>query len=218
MTKLNESIKDIPIPDRMRRLPISAQGYPIPWFVPFTHDGEPVPQAADPVKRLRAARLGLCWCCGEPLGIWRSFVIGPMCVTNRITSEPPNHKPCAEYAVRVCPFLARPKMRRNPTTPADQKVSPGGIMIERNPGVAAIWTTRKFRAVRDHDGGLLFSLGDPTEVTFYCEGHLATQAEVLESMESGIPILREVAERDGSQAVAMLDKQYARALRLLPSA
>jgi len=91
-------------------------------------------------------------------------------------------------------------------------------MIERNPGVAAIWTTRKFRAVRDHDGGLLFSLGDPTEVTFYCEGHLATQAEVLESMESGIPILREVAERDGSQAVAMLDKQYARALRLLPSA
>ena len=175
------------------------------WFVPFTYGGEPVTQAADPAKRLRAIRLGLCWCCGEQLGSFKCFPIGPMCCVNRITSEPACHRDCAEYAVKVCPFLTRPRMRRNPTIPADQKVSPGGIMIERNPGVVAIWITRQFRAFRDHNGDVLLSVGEPVEVTFYCEGRRATRAEIMESMESGLPILREIAAKDGTEALALLD-------------
>ena len=217
MTELNESIKHIPIPERMRGLPISAQGYPIPWFVPFTRGGQPVTQAADPVKRLRAGRLGLCWCCGGSLGVHKAFVIGPMCMVNRVSSEPPNHRECAEYAVQACPFLARPRMRRNPVVPAEGKVPPPGVMIERNPGVALIWITRTFQPFRDHDGGVLYRLGDPESVQAYCEGRRATRAEVVESIETGIPILREVAQRDGPEALAQLDSEYADALRFIPS-
>lgn len=218
MNELNASIRNIPIPERMRGLPVSPQGYPVPWFVPYTLDGDPVPQAADPVKRLRAARIGLCWCCGGPLGVHKAFVIGPMCCVNRITSEPPNHRDCAEYAAKVCPFLTRPRMRRNQSIPTEEKVSPGGVMIDRNPGCAAIWITRGFSTVRDRDGGALFKIGEPSEVAFYCEGRKATRGEVLESMESGIPILRGIAAKDGTAALALLDKEYALAMRFLPQA
>jgi len=216
MTSLNVSIAEIPIPRRMRGLPISAQGYPIPWFVPFTYGGEPVTQAADPAKRLRAIRVGLCWCCGELLGTHKCFALGPMCIVTRTTSEPACHRDCAEYAVRACPYLRKPNMKRNPTIPADQKVSPGGIMIERNPGVTVLWITRAYRTFRDPGGSILLSVGEPIEVTFFCEGRRATRAEIMESMESGLPILREMAAKDGTEALALLDKQYAKALRLLP--
>jgi len=78
-------------------------------------------------------------------------------------------------------------------------------MIERNPGVVAIWITRQFRAFRDHNGDVLLSVGEPVEVTFYCEGRRATRAEIMESMESGLPILREIAAKDGTEALALLD-------------
>jgi len=215
MAQLNEAIRNIPIPIRMRGLPISDQGFPLPWFTAIDEKGVPVPQAADPVKRLRAYRLNLCWCCGIPLGVHKAFVIGPMCCVNRATSEPPNHRECAEYAVRACPFLTRPRMKRNPTL-EDKIAPPAGLMIERNPGVAAIWITRAYRPFRDHDGGVMFALGEPSEVFFYCEGRLATRAEVVESIDSGLPNLRKVAEREGKDAITLLEKFHARALQYLP--
>ena len=216
MTDLNASIRDIPIPERMRGLPISSQGYPIPWFVPYTRDGAPVPQAACPIKRLRAGRIGLCWCCGGSLGVHKAFAIGPMCMVNRVTSEPANHRECAQFAVRVCPFLRNPRMQRNPTVPEDGKALPPGLMIERNPGVVLVWITRHYHAFRDHDGGILYSLGAPESLSFFAEGRRATRAEIMESIESGIPILREMAEHDGKDALTQLEKQYAQALRLVP--
>jgi len=33
MTELNASIRDITISRRMRRLPVSPRGFPVPWFV-----------------------------------------------------------------------------------------------------------------------------------------------------------------------------------------
>src|SRR5262245_5294347 len=117
MPDINASIRDIPIPDRMKHLPISDQGYPIPWFVPEDKDGNPVVSAGDPDKRRRAYQYRLCWCCGQKLGRHLHFVLGPMCIINRATAEPPLHRECALYSVQACPFLSRPKMRRNPNKP-----------------------------------------------------------------------------------------------------
>jgi len=216
MTALNAAISRIPIPARMKHLPISENGFPTPWFVPYDQNGVAVPQAADPVKRLRAYRDHLCWCCGGKLGIHMAFTLGPMCAVNRVTAEPASHRACAEYAVRVCPFLVKPRMKRNPTTPAEHKVPSAGIMIERNPGVALIWMTRFFKPFKDHDGRVLFAVGEPDEVLFFCEGRKATRAEVLESIETGIPILREMAAKDGVNAERALERQLERALRLVP--
>jgi len=78
------------------------------------------------------------------------------------------------------------------------------------------WIARHHRAFRDHDGRILYSFGDPESLSFFAEGRRATRAEITESIESGIPILRQMAMREGSGEAADLDKQYAKALRLVP--
>jgi len=45
-------------------------------------------------------------------------------------------------------------------------------------------------------GGLLFRIGRPFHVTFYCEGRIATRQEVLAAINKGLPTLRDMAEVD----------------------
>jgi len=216
MNELNASIRDIPVPDRMKHLAVLPTGYLQGWFMAVGSDGVPIPQAADAEKRLRAYRQNLCWCCGQKTGVYKAFVIGPMCMVNRITSEPASHLECAEYAVKVCPYLRNPNMKRNPHL-IEGKVPAPGVMIERNPGVSLIWVTRHAWAFKDHNGQTLFQLGDPENLKFYAEGRGASRAEVMESIRTGLPRLREMALIEGKDAVAQLDRQCVAALRLLPA-
>ncbi|UQR65088.1 hypothetical protein LRP30_07480 [Bradyrhizobium sp. C-145] len=160
-----------------------------------------------------AVKRSLCWVCGQPLGQYKAFPIGPMCAVNRAIAEPPSHLECAEYAVRACPFLTNPRMRRNEKNMPAGRQEPVGMMIKRNPGVICIWVTKEFRVMRDGNGAL-FRVGDPTSVTWWAEGRRATRAEVDHSIE-GLPLLRSEAEKDGPEALAMLDRYIARAQRLL---
>ena len=215
MTRLNNDIAGISMPDHIKKLPISERGYPIPWFVPKDRDGKPITQAADPNKRLTAVRSDRCWVCGEPRGVYKAFVIGPMCMVNRITAEPPCHLDCAEYTVRACPFLAKPNMRRNPSDIPDKKPS-AGLMLERNPGVSVIWLTKKMQRVPDQLGSWLIKVGDPVSVRFFREGREATREEIVASIESGMPLLRRYAI--GRKESELLDKQYDQAMTYLPAA
>src|SRR5262249_13298897 len=162
------------------------------WFIAWIN-GEPDFRVSDTEKLDRALRFDLCWLCGEATGRFRAFVIGPMCVVNRVTAEPPCHLDCAEYAVKACPLLTKPKMRGNEKGLAemrDAKVTeqPAGIMLRRNPGVACIWVTNKYRVVPAKPKGFLFRLiGSPVNVTFWCEGRRATFSEVTESVDTGLP-------------------------------
>ncbi|HEX3525128.1 MAG TPA: hypothetical protein VHT52_23945 [Stellaceae bacterium] len=216
----NETIKQIPMPARVAKLPISEQGYPVPWFVPWV-DGKPATQAADPRKIKVAISANRCWVCGEQLGVYKAFVIGPMCAVNRITSEPPQHKECAEYTVKACPFLTKPRMKRNPVDD-DRKQNPAGVFIERNPGVSLIWITKDYRRFTPRGGGVLLSVGTPLEVSWWREGRTATRTEILESMDSGLPILLQAArdeEATGIEgSVAAIEEAYQRALALVPVA
>src|SRR5262245_64030480 len=67
-----------PLPARMKSLPVSDRGYPIPWFVPDL-DGKPEFRAMDGRKWALAVEKHLCWVCGQPLGTRFAFVVGPMC-------------------------------------------------------------------------------------------------------------------------------------------
>ena len=219
MTAYNKLIERVPMPPRIAKLPVSEQGYPIPWFVPWDGD-KPFTQASDPRKLRMAIQHDLCWCCGERLGGYKAFILGPMCVVNRITSEPPSHRDCAEYALQTCPFLINPRMRRNPVDD-DRKQNPGGVFIERNPGVAALWMTRGYRRFTPRGGGVLISVGDPTDVAWYREGRVATRAEILASLESGFPILREAAEKEEAtglqHSVEAVEVAYQAAMRWIPA-
>jgi hypothetical protein len=215
---LNQRLTHLDLPDRMLTLPVSDEGYPIPWFVgyPDGPDGAPDFRTMDGEKMAIAIRLRRCWMCGQPLGKHLTFCIGPMCIVNRNIAEPPSHLSCVEYAVKACPFLSQPRMKRNEKElPEDSHVA--GIGLKRNPGVQALWTTLKYRAYRAPNGGALFELGDPEHIEFYAEGRRATREEILASMESGLPLLLEVAQAEGREAEAELQQQYARALQLVPA-
>src|SRR5215831_3288717 len=99
------------LPRRLKALPVDARGYPVPWFVAW-HDGVPDFRIADTAKWRRAVRERRCWVCGDRLGRYLAFVIGPMCGINRTTTEPPLHRECAEWSVMNCPFLVRPHAKR----------------------------------------------------------------------------------------------------------
>ncbi|UPK08388.1 hypothetical protein IVB05_37365 [Bradyrhizobium sp. 170] len=157
-----------------------------------------------------------CWLCGEPLGKFMVFVIGPMCSINKGSAEPPSHRECALYAVQACPFLTQPRMRRNERD-MPEHLEPAGIMLRRNPGVTMMWTTLHYSIFKDGHGGALFDVGDPERVEFFAEGRAATHDEIMASIDSGLPILRGMAERDGPEAVAELQQMYVKALALVPA-
>lgn len=201
-----------PAPERIRRLPIDRRGYPVPWFVSWV-DGEPDHRVMDSGKIGPALRDRRCWVCGDVLGKWSAYVIGPMCSVTLTSGEPPSHRDCAVWAAQACPHLSRPHARRRDAYP-DGVEPPAGFGLTRNPGAAGVWITRHPPAARRaHDGndGVLFTLPEASEVLWFCEGREATREEVDLSIASGIPILLDRARRASLAAGYPWDEDRARA-------
>jgi hypothetical protein len=209
-----------PLPPRFMKLPLDHRGYPVPKFChqrpDGTYDFRVVKQGWPEACRKRR----LCWLCGEPLGKFMCFVIGPMCALNRNTAEPPCHRECAEFAVMACPFMRYPNRKRDrEDLPADGH-APGGkdAMILRNPGVTCLWITKSYRAYRSQmNGDVLIEIGDPIEVQWWAHGRSATRQEIMGSINSGLPILRAMAEKEGQKAVEHLNYVTERGLKLVPA-
>lgn len=190
-----------PLPGRWSSLPIDDRGFPVPFFVAYV-DGKPDHRVVDPDKFVQAINLSLCWLCGQKLGAYRTFCIGPMCCVTRTISEPPSHLECARYAVRTCPWLTRPHAKRREAGLPDGIVDPAGVGLKRNPGATCLWTCKSY-SIHHNDGrdgsnkGYLFTLsGEPTSLEWYAEGRLATRAEVDESIRTGLPLLEKAADED----------------------
>jgi hypothetical protein len=224
---LNAKIRDIPLPPRMRSLPISDKGFPVPWFVSWVDDaghrlprgqGTPDFRSIDPNIVASCHNRRVCWLCGQPLGTRgsraiKAFVIGPMSAATRTSSEPPSHLDCARYAVRACPFLSQPRARRNTAGLSDAELTQEGF-IDRNPGAMVIWVTRSYTVLTN----LLFQIGDPERLEWFCQGRPATRAEVEQSIDSGLPLLEAEMQRQGPQALAALPRHIEAARKLLPVA
>src|SRR5262245_53363166 len=136
------AVSEKDMPGRIRTLPRNKAGYPVPDFVAWINR-EPDFRVIKPGGIQRALHLRLCWVCGIPFTRQEdaAFVIGPMCAVNRVSAEPPSHLDCATYSARLCPFLSVPQMTRRERHKPAGAVSPPGIMIMRNPGVALVWVT-----------------------------------------------------------------------------
>jgi len=212
------------LPPRVARLPVDSRGFPVPWFVAWLRLGEPsnpgtgVPdfRVVDTRKLVRAVADNLCWVCGDRLGKHLAFVIGPMCAINRVISEPPSHRDCAIFSATACPFLSRPRMRRNERDMPPVTVPAAGMHISRNPGAVCVWITDRYRPFKVAGGGVLFQLGEPHETLWFAEGRAATREEVLASINSGYPLLYDMARAEGAAAITALERQREHALRLLP--
>jgi hypothetical protein len=103
-------------------------------------------------------------------------------------------------------------------------------MIVRNPGVTLLWYTRRFTPIQSMHkpelgahAGVLFQVGRAEKVEWYCQGRAATRAEVLESIESGLPLLYEANAmqfRDQPEQLEIgkltIDQQAIEARKLVP--
>jgi hypothetical protein len=210
------------MPPRIARLPQDSRGYPVPSFVEWIN-GKPDFRVMQPAHFIRCVKQKRCWVCGDVLGQYQTFVVGPMCIINRTSSEPPSHRECGRYSARVCPFLAIPAMRRiEAHMPAHTTMA--GMGIARNPDVTCLWTVHDYRIFRTQANpsvgtgeGILFQMGEPVEVEWWTQGRKATREEVEASIASGLPILQEIArQHDGADGLAELSKYHQRALQHLP--
>ena len=194
------------IPDRIKHLPLDERGYPIPWFVAW-FDGKPDFRVIDGEKLVRAVKQKLCWICGERMGQHLAFLIGPMCAINRTISEPPLHRECAEFSARVCQFLSLPKKTRDEEAIPVGTQDAASVGLKRNPGAVCLWMTKSYRPFKV-ENGVLFEIGPPDEIHWYAHGRTATRAEVIESIETGLPLLQDIATKESVLAEEELDRRY----------
>jgi hypothetical protein len=218
MSKALQRFPDLPT--KMKHLPCDHRGFPVPYFVAWI-DGLPEFPVADGSKLIRCIRKSLCWVCGGELGRVHAFLIGPMCAINRTSSEPPSHLECARFSARNCPFLTKPRMKR-----VDKEnlpiTDPGGIMIERNPGVSLLWAQKagQWQNFDDGKGGILFDIGEKPHFTeWYAHGRRATRDEVMQSIITGLPQLEQMCltDPDPSGAVWELEQRKGAAFKLVPA-
>lgn len=226
-SRYNERMREVEMPPRVRALPVSAEGYPVPWFVAWLNEArteELRPGWGTPDFRIigkgrieQAVTEKVCWVCGRPFAPPHvACVIGPMCAVNRISSEPPSHVECARFAATACPFLTRPKMRRNEKGMDAMELAPApGNPILSNPGVALVWVTAGVQYYA-RDG--LFLVGDPVAVEWYAEGRRATRAESEAALEGGLPALEAACDREHDADACRLEIRAlaAQARKLLP--
>lgn len=201
------------MPDRIKKLP-RRRGYPVPWFVAVAN-GDYDFRVADSKRKLEATYLRKCWVCGQKIVGRMAFVIGPMCAVNRVSAEPPCHPTCADWSTRACPFMLRPNMvRREKDMPAGAK-DPPGEMLRRNPEVMLIWQADDYHIIHVQNEGNLFRIGSPVQITPMTKGREATQQELIDSINSGLPLLKKLAADQGKRALRMLEFELGQATRTL---
>lgn len=100
----------IPIPERMKALPIDRRGFPIPWIVYRDLDGLPHFAINQEHLRHQCVNDDLCSICKGKLLRGRWWVGGALSAFHQHGAfiDPPMHNECAHYALQVCPYIAMP--------------------------------------------------------------------------------------------------------------
>lgn len=102
--------RTVPVPERMKKLPRDARGYPI-FAMAFRDDsGRPHFTVNDGAIRQRMIKQDRCSICDGVLLRGRWFIGGDRSAFDPLGAyiDPPVHSECAHYALRVCPYLAAP--------------------------------------------------------------------------------------------------------------
>lgn len=202
--------------ERIANLPRDGRGFPVPWFVAW-FDGRPDFRVVHTPRYGQAWNGELCWVCGQKLGAFRAWVMGPVSLLEGATPEPPCHLECGQFAARSCPHLANPQMRRKPKNLPARAPTAGVPVMERS-GVTAIWITKgrgaqPFRAPH----GVMFKLDPPSGVEWYVTGRLAARDEAQSGLFAALQFLREAAVEGGRALQLDLERRAAAAERWLPA-
>jgi hypothetical protein len=103
---------ELPIPERLKHLPVDERGYPIPYFVAIVN-GKHDFRLLDAEKQRICCEYKKCAICGQKLlkGLYY-FISGPMGAMNKVSTDPPMHKECAEFSLLACPHMFYEKADR----------------------------------------------------------------------------------------------------------
>lgn len=195
---------------RIERRPKDKRGFPIPWFVCPVEEGDPDFRVIRPFGASEAVRRKICWICGEPLGVHKAFVIGPLSALQKESMEPPCHRECAEYAMATCPFIAHANMQRSPR-PHEQEVVIAAAVAPENPGMYCLWVTKSFdvkmvNAQTPSGDGVAFRLGEPDTLIWYRGGSPVSGPPVVEKLTEAMARLTQAFPKRKWQ----FDPTYAR--------
>lgn len=148
----------IPIPRRLQKRP-KFNGIPIPFTAFVRPDKTPDFKVTDQRSWTTCMLTKRCGLCGEKLLKGEMFFIGgPLSCESGVFYDPPMHRECAEYAFKVCPFLAAQKeYSKKPVKPIEGvTIVTDHSMPTQRPDKMGILFTKDFHMVRDHLGGLKF--------------------------------------------------------------
>lgn len=151
----------IPVPANMQHLPRDKRGYPIPYIVWIDSDGNPQFTVNGEELRQRVLVEDRCSICGNKLFRGHFLVGGPLSAfsANGRYIDPPMHRDCATYALKVCPYLAAPNYGKSieaskikQMTAKDQ----GRIFVDNTmmPGRPALFVLIGFPRIKLHKGML----------------------------------------------------------------
>ena len=140
-------------PAALAGLPVCPRrGLPVPFSSGRDEDGTGRFGRNDPLAKLLCGIGRRCGVCGGPLGDGEIVFL----VLNRgvplrqpVFPDPANHEPCAEAAMALCPYIARPKV---PGRDGDPK--PGWL----------IWVTRSYELVPGRNAAADFLPGPPVRI------------------------------------------------------
>jgi hypothetical protein len=150
--------KDIPIPELMDKFcERDSRGMPVPFVVLKDKEGKHHFKINDTVKTMQCMAAGLCAICGQRMSVNDRWMVGGIASgfdKQGMYIDHPVHHECAEYALKVCPYLAS---RNYDATKTDldklaQKVAGDAILF--NPTV-------------DPDRLPLFALIRPLQIMYF---------------------------------------------------
>lgn len=166
------SWKDVPIPQRLASRPRDARGYPIPATVLIDNNGKPDFRITDAQRWMSAYKNRTCALCGEPMGRHLAFIGGPLTHENRYFTDLPLHLECAEYALKVCPFLAVPgfKYSENLAPDTDLVVRQTDIVGGTQPEEFMLGITKSCQAHGTSDGSVVVHAAPWEQVSWWRHG------------------------------------------------
>lgn len=133
---------NIAIPQNLKHLKVDKRGYPIPFFVPIIK-GEPNFRFLDERKQILCLEKKLCPICGTKLcKDYFYFISGPIGLKNCTASDPAMHKECAEFAMKVCPYMFFRKTDRKEHVPDDS------VHIDEKPDHLFLIRSNKWKIIR----------------------------------------------------------------------
>jgi hypothetical protein len=97
----------VEIPWKMRLLDRDRRGYPVPWIVQRDLTGRPFFVLNDMQRTLACGRRKVCGICGHKLerDVWLIGGPGAAFHEHGAYLDPPMHRACATYALKVCPYI-----------------------------------------------------------------------------------------------------------------